>query len=531
MNAQTLDRPVDAVVVKGSNLPGFSTNPPIALDRFHLYRWTGSAFEPIPFQFDEIKEWDLYLNTTQCLPCAGQPGCTIPNTPVTSQCETNYAFDFLGGGTVGTDESPGIDDNDELVFLARDAGSEAPEGSWLAGSGVHNERYDIRVADEEMENNEIQVVGVGYVYLFQFDTSHATEYTRHYIDWEAKGTAPDPDRNEQCHSGDPDSVRGSKACGWFRANPSSGTGQASYPTLDLRYIGNWTINRLKYRAAGAANPNSDVIDRLKYRLCAPGAAACETEYGWGANGCPLFLGLKSYPGNSDAPVRGVRTVQGALSGTFATRTDYFLGTHLVSRVRLRVHNGTPPLRQHIDFLEDALPLDLYTALYPPTGSTIADVINGLGADHAPVGSYSDPDESVYNWNQFGSPSAGQFVQFIRETRPLFFEGAASYYYDDTAGEDDEDNPQHEPKTYGNPGAMWGIQSLDMQDLTCRDIPDDPEGKWREVETYLFAIDSGRTALDYLDWLQRPLRTYPVKTVQASIPDPPAPPCEPSVAGT
>ncbi len=60
-------------------------------------------------------------------------------------------------------------------------------------------------------------------------------------------------------------------------------------------------------------------------------------------------------------------------------------------------------------------------------------------------------------------------------------------------------------------------------------PDDPEKLWREIEGTVFAAPAGRNSSTYLDWLQRPLRTYAIKRYRYSIPPPPpGPPCKPTL---
>lgn len=105
---------MDDVVVKGQafvdQFNGFDIN------RLALFKWSGSAFEPIPFQIDEVKKQvDLLAPLSSRV--TGLP-------PGTAVCESNYAFN--SDTTPGAGDFVGLDSFDELVFMARDAGPQAP---------------------------------------------------------------------------------------------------------------------------------------------------------------------------------------------------------------------------------------------------------------------------------------------------------------------------------------------------------------------------------------------------------------------
>ncbi len=524
MSAQTLDRPIDEVVVRGDQLPVFS-NAHVALDQLHLYRWNGAAFEPIPFQFDEIKTWQLVDNLE---------GCPIPEDqldPATDQvCETDYAFDFPTG-TPGTDEHPGLDSDDELVFMARDAGLQAPVNAWVSGTRTDT-RYDIRVADERLDSSgAMSTVGEGYVYLFRWPSSHAVEYgDRHYVSWE-QVVGNDPDRNEACRGVDPVQSRRELACGWARGNASS-TGQSAEPTLDLRFIGDWTVNRLRYRDAGVTStPSADLLDRMKLRMgdCSP---VCQSEYTWDATGCPRFVGLKAYDTQTKGnPIRVIRMSQGTDSGVTTTRVDWYYGTHIRTRVRLRVHPGVGPLRVHTDFLNGATPVNLWNPTYPASGTEAADVIDGNGPSNDPTGDYVTPGPTVFNWNEYESSSDGRFAVILRETRPLWFTSDTVYDYNDS-GTSSPDNWEYDKGRFGEAGAKWQGATMDMQDKTCNPSnPDDPEKRWREIELTTVALPPGRHAEAVVDWLKRPLATYAVPVARDN-PDPTPPdPCKPTLGSS
>lgn len=526
--ASTLNRPVDEVVIKGSSLPLFSS-PPVPLDQLHLYRWNGASFEAIPFQIDEITDWTLTAayNAT----CLAQ----IPNWPPNTQvCSTNYSFDPATANVVPDDQS-GLDSNDEIVFMARDAGPEAPYIAWREGTA--ESAYVVYISDERVDpdTGKITTHGEGAVYIFRWPSSHTVEYgDAHYVEWEHKGNVADPERPDEACFTNPDpnlAPRKFKACGWARGNAGA-TGQDIEPTIDTRFVGNWVTNRIRFRAAGnTGSPGYDLLDRFKTRLGDNLAELEESEETWSTNRCPRFLGLKSYnPQTKADPIRLIRLVQGAMSGATTTKTEWYYGTHIKSRIRLRLHYGAPALRMHSDLLSTATPVDIYTALNPNDGTPAGDTAQG--DEHADtVGTYATPGPTVYNWTQFDAGSNGAIISFLRETRPFDFRDGPAYYYND-GGTGHPDSPEFEDGRFGNAGVQWQGSSRDMQDRACTEPFPDEAPLYREAELITYAAPPGRNASTYLTWLKNPLATYPVQ-IAKNTPPPPTPdlPCKPTLSGS
>ncbi len=104
--ANTLTRQRDAVIINGATLPDFGGAP---LDQLFVYRFDGAAWQQVPFQFDEVD-------------------------PVSN----SYAI--TGDGS--------LDPADELVFLAQDAGLQAPAGHWIDDpASTAFPRYELTVSD------------------------------------------------------------------------------------------------------------------------------------------------------------------------------------------------------------------------------------------------------------------------------------------------------------------------------------------------------------------------------------------------
>ena len=118
----------------GSQLPGFAGAP---IADLALYTFDGNSWEAIPFQIDE----------------------------------------FDASGKLVSFEDGLLDDNDELVLMAFDAGISANLSQWpLDVKARQHIRYAIKVTDPLNPNEEV------WVYLFRSTTlSHATES---YVTWD-----------------------------------------------------------------------------------------------------------------------------------------------------------------------------------------------------------------------------------------------------------------------------------------------------------------------------------------------------------
>lgn len=139
-------REMDPVVVPGSLLRALDGE---TLDRLGLFAWGEDQFLPIPFQIDERTEWDqggsarwrVYVGES------GAPGLR--------------------------DDQPGLDLDDELCFLARDAGDRALPSLWPA---------EVRRGIEIALSDPLRQ-GQAFVYLFSFPRA-APRSPRRYLEYD-----------------------------------------------------------------------------------------------------------------------------------------------------------------------------------------------------------------------------------------------------------------------------------------------------------------------------------------------------------
>jgi hypothetical protein len=134
--AVALNRPEDPIVVTGANLAAFDGQ---SIDELKLYTFDGNDWLPIPFQIDE------------------------------------RANDITGTYVIFEDGL--LDDNDELVFMAKDTGPLAGAGDWPSDTmALMNPRVMVAASDPLSPGD------MGWAYLFR-STTLPTSPTS-YVAWD-----------------------------------------------------------------------------------------------------------------------------------------------------------------------------------------------------------------------------------------------------------------------------------------------------------------------------------------------------------
>lgn len=122
-----IKREIDPIVIQGSQLPDFNG---IEISKLRLFALKKSGMEPIPFQVDERDPKGRYVMTH--------------------------------GKGAGKDNDAGkLDNNDEVLFIARDLGGRANKDKWPDGV---KKGLEITVTDPVNSAK-------GYAYLFSFDNA------------------------------------------------------------------------------------------------------------------------------------------------------------------------------------------------------------------------------------------------------------------------------------------------------------------------------------------------------------------------
>lgn len=228
--AQTLntDRAYEHVVLPPFQLAEFSSDQ-AAINELHLFAYRAGQWREIPFQIDER---GLEINAD---------GDTTLNS-------------YFPNAKDGM-----LDDSDELLFMAQDAGERAAANEWFDDANAKkNTRYEIRVTDPLTQR-------LGYVYLYRSNTLAADPLLPTYVKY-AAGPIANPAA---------DTVRG---VSYSQGHTSNGI--PNYLTVSPAFGGT----------------GADFIDRLKLRIRAT---------------VPVF-GNQTINENDNlvATAGGIRTVQG-----------------------------------------------------------------------------------------------------------------------------------------------------------------------------------------------------------------------------
>lgn len=359
--AAPLARPLDPVVLKGSALPKLKGIAPGLLVAF---RYSG-GWAQIPVQVDERKTvsfGQIYNNTG---------GFTYTGTIKTYADAATWT---------GADTKPNIDNNDEIAFMAKDAGSAAPTGSEPAGV-VPGSGEQVKVKDP------LSTGAKGFVYLFRQTGSLDPAAGANYVTY-----------NFNLLSGN------YKATYGIASGPNPENSSVSSARYSLHFGDRWLSDQLSITAGGATGV--DILDRRK-PLFAPGQCV-RTEDTFDA-------GEGAFIVNKDGPVRALRAYLGANSGPYTQRTHLFYEGREDVDTDLRVH---------------AIPsvMDLFDYSPAASGMTYANSANPSG-----VTVDGNPTESVSStfgvWERLSGPQGGLATAHALTTSMAIT--PTHYYLDDS----------------------------------------------------------------------------------------------------
>ena len=339
---------------------GAAAGTGVAVDRLIGYRWDAKkgAFKQIPFQVDEVavrylsnhnSGFAFYSETDQNVtyvydqdrwnwtsedpanPCIAKPRDNAPAYP---------------------DTVPGLDTNDEVVFMADDAGPLAPIDAPLPKGTVDSRQvvvtdpttgqqsyaYVMLAGDGAGAATPAFDASNGYVrYLADADSDTYLYSQSSYGNYGAtyKGSYFDP-ATKTCVKDNPKQRR-PKDTAWVKT-----------PRYAFRYDGRWLMTQTRVASAeqeerNADNPDPstweygpDLIDQWKARAFQQrpgGETPCcgyeEEVNNWG--GSSMLMGYRA------GPVRVIRAAWGADSSTNNIRTEIFYRSQMHEQDKLRVH--------------------------------------------------------------------------------------------------------------------------------------------------------------------------------------------------
>lgn len=318
----TLNRPADPVVLTGDQVPALSGTP---ADRLVAFAASSDGWSQLPVQVDERVR--TTMDQVYGLPASTTFYGSSIDVPVTVYADPDTF--------VGPDPEPGLDDIDEIAFMARDAGGpadglDAPTGT--TGSGV-----EVKLEDP------LDAEASGYVYLFESDGSLDPGAGEQYVDYEFNLLSGDYKETYGRRSG---------------PNPEDST--VTGLTYTAHFSDRWVMDRLT--VTHGDRPGTDLIDRMKFDLrilCLRNEDTFSAEEG-------------AFVTNRVGPVRAIRSYVGANSGPNTQNTHVFYDTTVDTRSDLRVH-AIANVRSHLDLSREAAGMTLRSP----------DVPNGVVVDGQP----------------------------------------------------------------------------------------------------------------------------------------------------
>jgi hypothetical protein len=333
--ATPIDRPGDPVVLTGADLPKYVNGGRGPLVGF---RWTGSTWVQIPIQIDEravVNFGKIYKDLTGTY-YGSQPGLVS-------------GLVYTGTATfTGNDPNTKFDADDELVFMARDAGVAAPVGTRPALT-ARNSGVQVKVTDPLVPGAE------GYVYLFKRSSGALLQGAG--VSYVTSTTT---------------FVRGAYKTKYLRTSgPNPEDSLVTGATYRHHFSDRWASDRIEVTALGATGV--DILDRHK-ALFSPGfCGRSEDTFDMPIQGPVegVFVTIKS------GPIRAIRSYLGANSGPSTQRTHVFYDRREDIVTNLRVHS-IPSILDFFDYSAAATGMT-YRNSVNPSGVLIDGVPDTLTA--------------------------------------------------------------------------------------------------------------------------------------------------------
>ncbi len=329
--SSTLNRPEDPVVLTGADVPAMQGLAPGDLVAF---KYDAGAWTQVPVQVDERALKDIG---------------TIYNAAPSGVLSLVYTDT---GTFTGADNDPKIDPNDEIAFMAKDAGGNAPSFSEPFGVIAHS-GVEITVTDPLAPSQ------TGLVYLFRQDGSLSPGAGQTYVTY-----------NFNLLSGDYKLTYKKGSTG--TPNPENST--IVSPNYSEHFGDRWQDDETHITAGGATGV--DILDRHK-AMFAPGQCVRSEDTFDGVVPASPLEG--AFVTNKSGPVRAIRSYIGANSGPNTQRDHIFYAQRQDIHNELRVHS-IPSIMDFYDYSPAAAGMtyynDLNTGGVPVDGVPDPGILNG-----------------------------------------------------------------------------------------------------------------------------------------------------------
>lgn len=331
----TVARPDQQVVLTGADVAGLVGTNPDQIVAFALSTpFNDPTWVQMPVQVDERKVVDFGVapgsNATP-----GTTGTVYGSTATSGVALLQYAD---AGTFTGADTDPDLDADDEVVFMARDAGGKRQPGTADPAGAVPGSGVQVQVDDPLGDDQQ------GWVYLYESDGSLDPAAGRDYVGYDFTLTS------------------GAYTTTYQRANgPNPETSVVTTDTYQARMTDRWDDSDWRITAGSASGV--DLLDGLKN----------EFSLGFCGRSNITFQDAEgAFVANIDGPVRAIRSYVGANSGPLTQRTNIFYRDHQEIRTNLRVH-GIPGVLDYLDYSAAALGMTYGSSTIP----------GGVAVDGAP----------------------------------------------------------------------------------------------------------------------------------------------------
>lgn len=420
-----------------------------AVDQLSGWRWdpAQSRFVEVPFQVDEI--FTRYLANSAS-------GFAVYSG---IDQHTSYAFDREGFRYTGSDPSDpcralpvsdtatdpvaGLDTNDEVAFMAADAGPAAPTQA-RTPVGVDAVKA-VRLVDPLTQQES-------FVYVMRGRTP-SYDATNGYVSYERDANADTYEKSQSSYSNYGNAARGTVCDAEGNVVVDPATRQPVVERRRPRDVATVTTDRYRYRydgrwlmteiniadeLGGAYGP--DVVDRWKARAFqqdpeseTPCCGYEEEDTNWG--GSSTLLGERS------GPVRTIRETWGADSGTNVIRRETFYREEMALKTYLRVHVIPALDGIYAQWDYNAGRMTTFYNAQNPQGVAID------GQNDEVVGNFDDPCNAKYDSNvtsqadqtyreayrSAGLCDVSPYHQSVDLTDPTFSEASAALGWTQTSG--------------------------------------------------------------------------------------------------
>jgi hypothetical protein len=308
----TLTRDRDPVVIAGANLPTLMGLEPNSIVAFCYRR----GWQQVPVQIDQRKVVDCYVVYGYDPGGYTTSAYADPNT---------YA---------GPDDDPTFDSDDELAFMARDAGDRAGPGAGLPAGVQAATAVEVGITDT-LDG------GLAYVYLFQTDGALTPDAGKSYVSYAFNLLAGPYIPNYNTYTG-----------------PNPEDSEVITPYYRTHFSDRWICDQINVYAGGAAGV--DILDRNKIQMEPGDCGRTEQTFSVRANNWP---GEGAFFTNKVGPIRAIRSYMGANSGILTQRQHVFYEQRQDVTTFLRVH-GIAGIMDYYDYSPQAAGMSYYNNLNP-----------------------------------------------------------------------------------------------------------------------------------------------------------------------